>query len=140
MSHLFASQGRGTVASRGCDKSGALSTLIDALRVKYLSATAQALDGDRRDIAVIARGVNGLEAAIDSYGDPRSPLEQFAPPSRGQMRQHSCACCTRGTTVDWVNAFAPDYAIHFVAQTVVASNHSAINAATDSLARAASSI
>lgn len=129
MPHLFALQGRGN-----CGKSDTLIRLFHALQTKYPSATAQALHGGTKDITVIMRGIKGLVVGIESQGDPNSRLQQSLPAfAAAKCDIIFCACRTSGMTVSWVNALSAAYSIHFVAQTQVASNHGAANAATAAL-------
>jgi len=78
-------------------------------------------------------GVNVLVVGIESQGDPNSRLQQsildFAVAKCDII---FCACRTSGMTVGWVNALSATYSIHFVAQTYVANNQGATNAATSS--------
>lgn len=126
MPHLFALQGIGN-----CGKSDTLIRLFHALQTKYALATTQALYNGTKDIAVIMRGVKNLVVGIESQGDPNSRLQQSLPAFAGANCDIIfCACRTSGMTVGWVNALSITYSIHFVAQTVVANNHNATNAAT----------
>lgn len=128
MPHLFALQGSGN-----CGKSDTLTRLFHALQLKYPSATVQALHNGAKDTAVIMRGVNGLVVGIESQGDPNSRLQRTLPAfAAAKCDIIFCACRTSGMTVGWVNALSAAYSIHFVAQTVVANNHGATNAATAS--------
>ena len=129
MPHLFALQGPGN-----CGKSDTLTRLFHALQIKYPSATIQALHSGTKDIVVIMRGVNGLVVGIESQGDPNSRLQQSLPAfAAAKCDIIFCACRTSGMTVGWVNALSATHSIHFVAQTQVASNHGATNAATAAL-------
>lgn len=128
MGHLFALQGPG-----GCGKSDTLTRLFQALKTKYPSATIQVRHSGTKDIAVIMSGVNGLVVGIESQGDPNSRLQKTLPAfAAAKCDIIFCACRTSGMTVGWVNALSAAYSIHFVAQTVVANNHGATNAATAS--------
>ncbi|MFQ1689249.1 hypothetical protein ACK39A_11865 [Aeromonas veronii] len=128
MPHLFALQGPGN-----CGKSDTLIRLFQAIQAKYPSATTQALHSGTKDIAVIMRGVNGLVVGIESQGDPNSRLQQTLPAlAAAKCDIIFCACRTSGMTVGWVNALSATYSIDFVAQTYVANNHGATNAATAS--------
>ncbi|MDD4962715.1 MAG: hypothetical protein PHI11_02220 [Gallionella sp.] len=126
MPHLFALQGSGN-----CGKSDTLIRLFQALQTKYPSATIHTLHSGTKDIAVIMRGVKGLVVGIESQGDPYSRLEQSLPAfSAAKCDIIFCACRTRGMTVGWVNSLSAAYSIHFFAQTRVANNQGATNAAT----------
>ena len=128
MPYLFALQGPGN-----CGKSDTLKRLFDALQTKYPSATVQVLHRGTKDIAVIMRDVNGLVVGIESQGDPNSRLQQTLPAfAAAQCHIIFCACRTSGMTVGWVKALSASYSIHFVAQTEVAKNYGATNAATAS--------
>jgi hypothetical protein len=125
---LFALQGPGN-----CGKSDTLTRLFQALQAKYPSAAIQTLHSGTKDIAVIMRGVNGLVVGIESQGDPNSRLQQTLPAfAAAKCDIIFCACRTSGMTVGWVNALSATYSIQFVAQSHVANNHGAINAATAS--------
>ena len=128
MPHLFALQGPGN-----CGKSDTLIRLLQALQNKYPSATIQTINGNTKDIAIIMRGVNGLVVGIESQGDPNSRLQESLPTfATAKCDIIFCACRTRGMTVDWINALSASYSIHFIAQTQVANNHGATDAATAS--------
>lgn len=126
MPHLYALQGPGS-----CGKSSTLIHLFHALQTKYPSATIQTLHSGTIDIAVILRGVKGLVVGIESRGDPNSRLQQsLSAFAAAKCDIIFCACRTSGMTVGWVNALSTAYSIHFVAQTQVANNYGATNAAT----------
>lgn len=126
MPNLFALQGRSN-----CGKSDTLIRLFNEIKAKYPSATIQAINGSKKEITVILRGVNGLVVGIESQGDPNSRLQNslsaFAAASCDVI---FCACRTSGMTVDWVRAFSATYSIQFIKQTVVATNHGITNSAT----------
>jgi len=126
MPHLFALQGAG---NRG--KSDTLIRLFHALQTKYPRANSQALYSGTKDIAVIMHGVNGLVVGIESQGDPNSRLQtSLTAFAAANCDIVFCACRTSGMTVSWVNALSGTYSIHFVAQTVVATNYGSTNSAT----------
>lgn len=129
MPHLFALQGPG---NRG--KSDTLIRLFHTLQTKYPSANSQVLYRGTKDIAVIMHGVNGLVVGIESQGDPNSQLQKsLSTFAAANCDIVFCACRTSGMTVSWVNALSGTYNIHFVAQTVVATNYGSTNSATASL-------
>jgi len=129
MPHLFALQGPGN-----CGKSDSLIRLFQALQTKYPSATIQTFHSGTKDITVTMHGVKGLVVGIESQGDPNSRLPRsLSTFVAAKCDIIFCACRTGGMTVGWVNALSPSYSVHFVAQTRVANNHGATNAATASL-------
>ncbi|WP_299773314.1 hypothetical protein [uncultured Pseudoteredinibacter sp.] len=125
MPELFALQGPGN-----CGKTTTLKNLYNAVCSKYPAATVQILHRGTADVAIIVRGVNGLDIGIESQGDPNSRLQNTLSTFVGEKCDIIfCACRTRGMTVDWVNALSSQYNIHFVQQNQVAKNYAAINSA-----------